>query len=875
MMKAAASGPGTVRPPVPGIQTWCLDEGNTSAYLAAVKAWAVTEQQGAQALARIDQWARGDRVALLNLSGLSLRSLPPLHPQLRQLDASNNRLTALPEHLPALSVLIVRGNALTCLPEALPVSSLHKLDVVNNHLNCMPSGLHWLRPGCEIQVQGNNDLIEFQAPVGCLLDMTLFILLATGEHKKLSSVLKEFPGAVNMVDAQGNSLLHRAVHTGDLASVSILLANPAIDLNSRDSEGQTALSLACRMGLDHVALLLLSCDGIDADQPDTKGVTPLLWAVNRSSKVVVQALLAKPDVDPHKSDIDGMSPWRCVIQEKNLSMFQCLLASPALDVERPFANGLPPAVYIAALGLTEMLELLLQKAAINQPAQRRLAASALLGACTSNQIRLAGLLLRKYRCSANASEGQHASPLSRAANGGYVDIVRLLLRYGADPNAEVAGTSTVLQAAIAADALACVRVLLAAPGINPNARGIQINVPPLHYAAQKGYATIVAELLKHPATEPDCTDDLGATSLCIAAGLGHEAVAATLLADPRIDVNKADINQQTPLQHACHQKKVAIVRLLLRHPNLRIDCPGEDHLHPLNIAANSGSGEIVHLILTALKKQGRLEDFDQVGFLRQLLRNCSAETVVEVLNTLGIDASHVFPMGMSLMNLSCFEGNAGVVRWLLNHGIDPNKPDAKHVWPLQCAVMNDMPFTHQIIVKLMLAGADVFKIPSAEDRSKTVRRMGDILTQALISAGPAPQTAASGQTRSDLHKPDDPLAAIHSLFEDMSALPADQQAVLLAGVLLHSVSEFDRCLAEHPALMRFLRMEFLAGHSSKAALLERVHQKIQRWDGQGFDGAGRGSFSVLKTERSRLTLLTREIFQIWTGIAPEVFRDKS
>jgi len=76
-------------------------------------------------------------------------------------------------------------------------------------------------------------------------------------------------------------------------------------------------------------------------------------------------------------------------------------------------------------------------------------------------------------------------------------------------------------------------------------------------------------------------------------------------------------------------------------------------------------------------------------------------------------------------------------------------------------------------------------------------------------------------------------------------------------------------------LMKFLRLEFLAQPRSRVALLERVHQKIKLWDGQGFDGAGQGSFSVLKTDRGRLPLLTREIFQLWTGIAPEVFPGKS
>jgi ankyrin repeat protein len=876
-MKAAAFSVSRARPAVPGIQSWCLNDGSTSAYLSAVKAWSVNEQQGAQALARIDQWVQGDRKALLNLSGLTLRSLPPLHSNLRQLDASNNQVAALPEHLPELQVLILRGNALTHLPEALPVSSLYKLDIANNQLNRPPSGLHWLRPGCEIHIDGNSGLNSLQAPIGCLLDTELLVTLALHEYKKLAMLLKEFPGAVNCVDCHGNSLIHLAINEGNLNLVSLLLAHPAIDLNFLDGNGHTPLLLACQKGLDEVALLLLGCDAIDANKSDADGATPLLWALINNKKVVVQALLAKPDVNPNKSTLDGMSPLRYVIKEKNLSMFKCLTASPMLDLEQLLSNQLTPAAYIAAIGSAEMLELLLQRMMVDQQAHQRLVTSALIGACTTNEYELAGLLLRKYRCNVNAAESLfHSSPLCMAASVDDSKMVSLLLRHGANPNAEVAGSITALQAAIAQNSIDCVRVLLAVPGINPNARSAKLGAPPLQYAAQKGYTNIVTALLKHPATDPNCTNEVGVSSLCIAAYLGDEATVATLLADPRIDVNKADKSNQTPLQHAIHKKQVAIVKMLFKHPKLSVDRPEESGLNLLQLGTDSGNREIVNLLLTALKEKGRLHDLDQLGILKSALRSCSVETVIDLLTTLDISASHVFPTGWTLMNVSCLTGNSGMVDWLLKNGVDPNTPDNANVLPLMCALIYDSPLVYRTIFHLMQAGADVSKIQIPEDRSKAVRSMGNILTQTLISAKLAPQTAAhSGTHLPNLVKPDDPIAVAHFLFESMSAMSSDQQAVLLAGVLLHSVSEFDLSLGDHPWLMKFLRLEFLAQPRSRVALLERVHQKIKLWDGQGFDGAGQGSFSVLKTDRGRLPLLTREIFQLWTGIAPEVFPGKS
>ncbi len=876
-MQAASSSGSTIKLAAPGIHAWRIHGGDIPAYLNAVKAWAATEKQGAQALSRIDTWVNGDRRELLNLSGLSLTSLPPLHPDVRRLDASSNQLTTLPEHLPELQVLNVRGNTLTQLPDTLPFSSLQKLDVANNKLNRHPTGLHWLRPGCEIHIDGNCDLRPIQAPVGCFLDMDLFVALKLQQHQKMASLLKEFPAAANCRDTDGDSPLHFAVEAGDLRSVSLLLRNPLIDVNLTDRNGRTPLALACLHGQDQLALLLLSRNDIDADKADNNGLSPLLLATHSNREAIVAALLNKPDVDPNQCAVNGVSPLMYAIDSKQLPILRCLLASPMLDLERTLSNGMTPAATAAAQGAADILELLLQKVAVNSQMQQRMIEDAMYGACSAGRREIAELLLRKYRCNPDSSRNRLNAPaLCIVARAGNADMVSALLRHGANPNRETPGGSTALQAAVEAGAGDCIQRLLGAPGINPNQRDAKNRATALCSAAVKGDAKLIAALLQHPATDPNCADRQGATPLCLAAFLGHEAVVAALLADPRTDVNKPDNNQHTPLHHASGRGQVAIVKVLLKHPGVNVDVLSGANLHPLHVAIGIDNREIVGLLLGNLKSRGQLHALDSYETVKNALRLCSQETVIDLMNAFGMSPNHVFQNGVALLSVGCLQGQSDVVRWLLEQGVDPNMPDKASLLPLECAVLKESPQGYQTILHLLAAGADVARIQGKNDRIKTVRSLGDVITQTLIAGKLTPQAAAQSVGRgSQSDSEQDPLAPAKFVIDKVKTLPTDQQAVVLAGMLLHSISEFDLSLADHPWLSKLLRLEFIAEPRQRMVLLKSVHEKLKLWDGQGVDGAGQGSFSVLKTDPGRLPLLTREIMRVWAGMAPDIFGRKA
>lgn len=78
---------------------------------------------------------------LIDLSSLSLSTLPPLPADLIALDVNANELSALPEYLPrGLQALYVRSNQLTVLPEPL-LQGLQVLNVSDNALTALPKHL--------------------------------------------------------------------------------------------------------------------------------------------------------------------------------------------------------------------------------------------------------------------------------------------------------------------------------------------------------------------------------------------------------------------------------------------------------------------------------------------------------------------------------------------------------------------------------------------------------------------------------------------------------------------------------------------------------------------------------------------------------------
>jgi len=105
--------------------------------------------------------------------------------------------------------------------------------------------------------------------------------------------------------------------------------------------------------------------------------------------------------------------------------------------------------------------------------------------------------------------------------------------------------------------------LLASPSIDVNFALESTGDTSLHRACENGHRSAVEQLLKHPKTDPNLTNQAGNTPLHCACEARTREIVALLLEDPRVDVNKVNSAGLTPLFAAASQGRMDIVGTLM------------------------------------------------------------------------------------------------------------------------------------------------------------------------------------------------------------------------------------------------------------------------------------------------------------------------
>ncbi len=164
------------------------------------------------------------------------------------------------------------------------------------------------------------------------------------------------------------------------------------------------------------------------------------------------------------------------------------------------------------------------------------------------------------------TEAQYNDKLLEAAKVGDKKLLSLLITAGADVNTTdeegILGIdNTPLSWAAAQSHTECVRLLLAAPGIDVN-KASKNGWTPLHMAASWGHARCIQLLLAAPGIDVNKADNYGATPLYRAARDGYTECVRLLLAAPGINVNKADKDGWTPLEIAEKNARTECAQLI-------------------------------------------------------------------------------------------------------------------------------------------------------------------------------------------------------------------------------------------------------------------------------------------------------------------------
>jgi ankyrin repeat protein len=444
---------------------------------------------------------------------------------------------------------------------------------------------------------------------------------------------------VNAAEPDGTTALHWAVRNDDIETAGLLIQAGA-NVKTQNRYGVTPLALACTNGSEVVITKLLEA-GADVNSASPEGETALMTASRTGKLPAVQVLLA------HGADVKAKENWRdqtalmWAAAEGHAAVVDALLKAGA---DMHVRSKGPPAQmnpYVPAAAPDKA-------PADKAPADRAPTENAKASEPT------AGAPAKAAKPATRAPRPTDFTAFLFAVRAGHMDVVKVLLAAGADPNETLAdGTSALVLATM--NARYELGVLLLDHDARPNANGSGFTA--LHQVAW----TRRPNIHKTPAAVPSGNVD----SLSFVKALkDHGADRNARETKEPIDGNLGKLKRSgaTPFLLAAKGADPELMRLLLSlgaDPLLMTN----EHITPLEAAAGIG-------IYRTAESPGTNEE---------------AMECVKIALAAGGDVNHVDDTGRTAMHGAALRGANNIVRFLYDHGAKLDVVDKKGWTPLVIA----------------------------------------------------------------------------------------------------------------------------------------------------------------------------------------------
>jgi ankyrin repeat protein len=389
------------------------------------------------------------------------------------------------------------------------------------------------------------------------------------EIKRIRQMIQNSPDLIN------GGQLGQAANRGALRVATFLLDQGA-DVNAKYNDAPPLIMAA--MSAQRAMVELLLSRGADVNSRDGSGKTALFTAAEGGYLAVVEVLLA------HKPDVDADAPLQVAAGKGYANLVKLLLAAGANpNVEG--AQRRTPLSVAAGNGHPEIVKMLL--AAKADPNSATIDAP-LMAAIDNHDASTAQLLLEagadpnapqtiNYTVSVNdvlyTGAPVSVTPLFFAVASKQLPMVRLLLKFKADPNDTRTEKRSLLFPALAESGI--LEALLDA-GVNVDGTDTatywnkSVERTPLDAAADVNNADAVEILLKHGANA-NADDERGDPPLVWAALKAADAKVFRLLLDAKANPNVRDMFGRTPLdliknlERADKKNEAEDVELLHQH----------------------------------------------------------------------------------------------------------------------------------------------------------------------------------------------------------------------------------------------------------------------------------------------------------------------
>ena len=487
----------------------------------------------------------------------------------------------------------------------------------------------------------------------------------------------------------------------------------------RNKNGQMPLHTASRHHVPGTVLLLLKF-GADVDAQDNDAMTPLHLVsqtldhnfgdepqINKTARVLLEH-----GASVHMQNKNGQIPLHTASQYHVSSIVASLLKFGA-DVDALDNDTMTPLHLVSQSQLTRFGD--------------------------SSHIAKTAQVLLEHGASVHMRNKKGQMPLHTASCHGLSDIVALLLKFGADVDAQDNDTMTPLhlvsQSRLAMfgdySHISKTAQLLLEHGASVRVRN-KNGQTPLHAASHNGLSDIVALLLKFGA-DVDAQDNDTMTPLFLVSEhlFGDDSQTtktAQLLLEHGASVHVRNKTGWMPLHTASHRGHSCIVALLLKF-GADVDAQDNDTMTPLLLVSQSGFG-----------------DESQTAKTAQLLLEHGASVHMRNKN------------GQMPLHLASPHGISGIVEFLLKFGADVDARDKRNITPLHFAVTSlcrfpsgssqDSPFFWGVIktTKLLLEHGANFQMKNdkGETLFQVASRRGwqeivDVLSNYMQIDGAMPQ----------------------------------------------------------------------------------------------------------------------------------------
>lgn len=303
-----------------------------------------------------------------------------------------------------------------------------------------------------------------------------------------------------------------------------------------------------------------------------------------------------------------------------------------------------------------------------------------IGAASDGDKKTLQSLLKDKTVTVNERDWDDLTALITAASAGHVDIVKYLLKEGADVNAsDKDGITALMEASIMGHGKIVDLLLEAGATVDAKSNS---QVTALWLASGENRVDVLKTLLKKDADATVTRSD-GITALMTACVAGHEE-AVKLLLDEGAEPSAVDADGLTALMNAAENGSTAVLKLLMeaaKDPTY-VDQMSSTGFNAIIIASAHGHQDAVKFLIEEANADVNKVHENQVSALMYAAASGHVETMKVLLDIGKIDINALHTNGGSALIEACTAGASDAISFLVERGAKYDLIDKDGVTPL-------------------------------------------------------------------------------------------------------------------------------------------------------------------------------------------------